>query len=78
MTTPTQDQIQPPYDVPLARIASKHDNGKQKPSFDPDSPDVADPEVDPIGPAKIPQSQSNPEDEKRVGDNRYPPYDTEK
>ena len=39
--------------------------------FDPDSPDVADPQVDPIGPAKAPKDVKPGEDEKKPGR----PYD---
>lgn len=76
MTT-RQAQVQPPYDVPSARIANKQGDAKQEPGFDPDSPDVSDPEIDPIGPAKIPKSESAADDEKRVGDEQYPPYNNE-
>lgn len=74
MTTTRQAQIQPPYDIPSTRIASKHDEVEQELGFDPDSPDVSDPEVDPIGSAKIPKSGPAVDDEKRVGDKSYPPY----
>lgn len=42
--------------------------------FDPDSPDVADPQVDPIGPAKIPDEAPDMQVKKRVNDDQYPPY----
>jgi hypothetical protein len=42
--------------------------------FDPDSPDVADPQVDPIGPAKIPDDAPGMQVQKRVNDDEYPPY----
>ncbi|MFK7701969.1 DUF6021 family protein [Pseudomonas caspiana] len=43
--------------------------------FDPDSPDVADPQVDPVGPAGSPDSGRDADENKRVkGDDDYPPY----
>ena len=46
--------------------------------FDPDSPDLADPQVDPIGPAKSPDdSESDVSENKRVNDGDYPPYATD-
>lgn len=46
-----------------------------EPGFDPDSPDVSDPQVDPIGPATVPESDKDPEQEKRVDDDNYPPFE---
>jgi len=34
--------------------SSEHSSGKDELGFDPDSPDVADPQVDPVGPAIAP------------------------
>jgi hypothetical protein len=42
--------------------------------FDPDSPDVADPQVDPIGAAQIPDDAPGMQVKKRVNDDEYPPY----
>jgi hypothetical protein len=42
--------------------------------FDPDSPDAADPQVDPIGPAQIPDDAPGMQVKKRVNDDQYPPY----
>ncbi|WP_122666493.1 DUF6021 family protein [Pseudomonas viridiflava] len=42
--------------------------------FDPDSPDLADPQVDPVGPAKSPEDGKDISKDKRVGDDDYPPY----
>lgn len=42
--------------------------------FDPDSPDVADPQVDPVGKAKIPDDAPGMQVKKRVNDDQYPPY----
>ncbi len=42
--------------------------------FDPDSPDVADPQVDPVGPAQIPDDAPGMQVKKRVNDDEYPPY----
>jgi hypothetical protein len=56
---------------------SQHtDKARQDLGFDPDSPDVADPQVDPVGPAKAPESGENIEQDKRVNDKQYPPYDS--
>lgn len=40
--------------------------------FDPDSPDLGDPQIDP---PHIPDSTSDPRAERRAPDDRYPPYD---
>jgi hypothetical protein len=37
--------------------------------FDPESPDAADPQVDPVEPAKTPAGEKGTDDD-------YPPYDT--
>lgn len=34
--------------------SSEHSSGNDDPGFDPDSPDLDDPQVDPAGPAKAP------------------------
>lgn len=34
--------------------SNEHASGKDELGFDPDSPDVADPQVDPVGPAIAP------------------------
>jgi len=47
----------------------------QQPPFDQDSPELEDPQIDPIGPAQIPDSDKDPEQDKRVDDDRYPPFD---
>lgn len=39
--------------------------------FDPESPDVEDPQVDPVKPAKTPAKEKGTRDD-------YPPYDAEK
>lgn len=41
-------------DSPKGPRSSEHASGKDELGFDPDSPDVADPQVDPIGPAIAP------------------------
>lgn len=43
--------------------SSEHSSGDEL-GFDPDSPDVADPQVDPIGPAKAPLDVNPDEDHK--------------
>lgn len=35
--------------------SSEHSTVKDNPGFDPDSPDLDDPQVDPAGPAKAPR-----------------------
>ncbi|MBF7141047.1 hypothetical protein HBH25_01700 [Pseudomonas sp. hsmgli-8] len=42
--------------------------------FDPDSPDLADPQVDPTHPAKPPAAPDVGKDKRAEGDS-YPPYD---
>ncbi|MCE4069581.1 MULTISPECIES: DUF6021 family protein [Pseudomonas] len=42
--------------------------------FDPDSPDLADPQVDPPHPAHAPEDGPDPGSQRRVPDDRYPPY----
>ena len=55
---------------PQGPHSSEHSSGDDL-GFDPDSPDVADPQVDPIGPAKAPKDVKSGEDEKKPGK----PYD---
>lgn len=43
--------------------------------FDPDSPNVSDPQTDPPHPPKIPDDAPNPRDEKRAPSDQYPPYE---
>lgn len=38
--------------------SSEHASGKDELGFDPDSPDLADPQIDPVGPAKAPEDKS--------------------
>ncbi|MBV7585557.1 hypothetical protein KW851_22180 [Pseudomonas sp. PDM33] len=42
--------------------------------FDPDSPDLADPQVDPPHPPHAPEDGPDPRSQRRVPDDRYPPY----
>ncbi|QRY82549.1 hypothetical protein JVX91_22590 [Pseudomonas sp. PDNC002] len=42
--------------------------------FDPDSPDLADPQVDPPHPPHAPEDGPDPRNQRRVPDDRYPPY----
>lgn len=42
--------------------------------FDPDSPDLADPQVDPPHPPHAPEEGPDPRGQRRVPDDRYPPY----
>ena len=51
--------------------SNEHASGKDELGFDPDSPDVADPQVDPIGPAIAPLDQKGKKDEAK----KKPPYD---
>ncbi|CAI8964598.1 DUF6021 family protein [Pseudomonas marginalis] len=50
--------------------SNEHASGKDELGFDPDSPDVADPQVDPIGPAIAPLDKKAKDDGKKK-----PPYD---
>ncbi|WP_278407803.1 DUF6021 family protein [Pseudomonas rhodesiae] len=50
--------------------SSEHASGKDELGFDPDSPDVADPQVDPIGPAIAPLDK-----DKKEHPEKKPPYD---
>ncbi|MCK9802036.1 DUF6021 family protein [Pseudomonas sp. MAFF 302030] len=44
----------PNSQTPSGPSSSEHASGQDELGFDPDSPDLADPQVDPIGPAKAP------------------------
>ncbi|MFJ7795021.1 DUF6021 family protein [Pseudomonas sp. NPDC096950] len=50
--------------------SSEHSSGDEL-GFDPDSPDLADPQVDPVGPAKAPLDIKPGEDDKKPAK----PYD---
>ncbi|MBV4455001.1 MULTISPECIES: DUF6021 family protein [Pseudomonas] len=55
---------------PKGPHSSEHASGQDELGFDPDSPDVADPQVDPIGAAIAPlDKEKNDQAEKK------PPYD---
>lgn len=43
--------------------------------FDPDSPDLQDPQIDPPHPPKIPDNAPDPRAERRVPSDQYPPYE---
>ncbi|SDY32488.1 DUF6021 family protein [Pseudomonas sp. NFIX28] len=49
---------------PTGPRSSEHASGKDELGFDPDSPDLADPQVDPIGPAKAPRDPKPPKEPK--------------
>ena len=64
-------------------MATNQRDPEQDLGFDPDSPDLADPQVDPVGPAKspddapgsVPEKGHDLDKDKRVnGDENYPPY----
>ncbi|MFW9081334.1 DUF6021 family protein [Pseudomonas sp. P2757] len=55
---------------PSGPHSSEHSSGNDL-GFDPDSPDVDDPQVDPIGPAKAPKDVEADDDGKRPAK----PYD---
>lgn len=42
--------------------------------FDPDSPDLTDPQIDPPTPPRIPDTDSNPLEQRRAPGDQYPPY----
>lgn len=46
--------------------SNEHASGKDELGFDPDSPDVADPQVDPIGPAIAPLDKKDDETAKKA------------
>ncbi|WP_225875051.1 DUF6021 family protein, partial [Pseudomonas bananamidigenes] len=48
---------------PRGPHSSEHASG-EKPGFDPDSPDLDDPQVDPVGPAKAPRDVAHGDDKK--------------
>lgn len=50
---------------------------EDNPGFDPESPDLEDPQVDPQGPAKAPENERDIDADKRVQDDGYPPYKTD-
>jgi hypothetical protein len=43
--------------------------------FDPDSPDLADPQIDPPHPPRIPDDAPDPRPERRAPSDEYPPYE---
>ncbi|HWV10076.1 hypothetical protein [Pseudomonas sp.] len=43
--------------------------------FDPDSPDVSDPQIDPPEPPRIPDNPPDPREERRAPSDEYPPYE---
>lgn len=56
-------------------MATNQRDPEQDLGFDPDSPDLADPQVDPVGPAESPEDGHDLDKDKRVnGDDKYPPY----
>jgi hypothetical protein len=57
-------------DSPKGPRSSEHASGKYELGFDPDSPDVADPQVDPSGPAIAPLDKG-----KKQPAEKKPPYD---
>ncbi|MGE8185972.1 DUF6021 family protein [Pseudomonas sp. NPDC086278] len=59
-----------PSTAPDGPHSSEHSSGDEL-GFDPDSPDLADPQVDPIGPAKAPLDIKPDED----GTKPAKPYD---
>ena len=51
--------------------SNEHASGKDELGFDPDSPDLEDPQVDPIGPAIAPLDKEKQDNEAK----KKPPYD---
>ena len=45
--------------TPSGPHSSEHASGDDDLGFDPDSPDLDDPQVDPIGPAKAPRDEKD-------------------
>jgi len=58
---------------PKGPRSDEHGSGKDELGFDPDSPDVSDPQVDPIGPAIAPLDK--PLDKEKEQAEKKPPYD---
>ncbi|WP_426142677.1 DUF6021 family protein [Pseudomonas sp. DWP3-1-2] len=56
-------------------MTTQQHDPENDPGFDPDSPDLGDPQIDPIGPAKAPDDGQDVDSQKRVDDDQYPPYD---
>ena len=56
---------------PKGPHSSEHSSGEDL-GFDPDSPDLDDPQVDPVGPAKAPLDEK-PDDERRKPGKAYDP-----
>ncbi|NBA96604.1 DUF6021 family protein [Pseudomonas sp. R5(2019)] len=50
--------------TPTGPHSSEHGSGDKDLGFDPDSPDVGDPQVDPIGPARAPLDPDVEKDKK--------------
>ncbi|MDI3272122.1 DUF6021 family protein [Pseudomonas sp. MDT1-16] len=57
--------------TPVGPHSSEHSSGDEL-GFDPDSPDLADPQVDPIGPAKAPRDV-NPGNDPKAPAKPYDP-----
>ncbi|AXK57642.1 hypothetical protein DWF74_26595 [Pseudomonas protegens] len=51
--------------TPTGPRSSEHASNHHDPGFDPDSPDLADPQVDPVGPARAPLDQPEPEHQRK-------------
>jgi len=58
--------------TPKGPASGEHSSGKDELGFDPDSPDVADPQVDPVGPAIAPLDEVR---QGRGSAEKRPPYD---
>jgi hypothetical protein len=56
------------------RASDSDGTDKNEPGFDPDSPDLADPQIDPVRPATPPSGAVDKADKRAKGDS-YPPYD---
>ncbi|MDD0841602.1 DUF6021 family protein [Pseudomonas sp. Gutcm_11s] len=56
----------------LPGIAPSTQQVRRELGFDPDSPDLGDPQIDPPWPARIPQAGRTPA--KRAPGEQYPPY----
>jgi hypothetical protein len=56
--------------TPSGPHSSEHSSGDDDLGFDPDSPDLDDPQVDPVGPAKAPRDE---EDEEPPSSRAYDP-----
>lgn len=82
-TADVQAERWPEQDSPadkrgLPGYPAEEDGRKQidpEQGFDPDSPDLKDPQIDPPHPPRIPTDAPDPRAQRRVPSDQYPPYE---